>query len=69
MERPESPDPLTPRPLPVEILAMWLLFVFVGGEILVTYTRTPAAELYYVTGSGFGLAVHTALLFVVSLWV
>src|SRR5262249_57225958 len=35
-----------------EPLAVWLLFGVVALEILVTYTRVPAEELYHVTGSG-----------------
>jgi len=35
-----------------EPLAVWLLFAVVALEILVTYTRVPAEELYHVTGSG-----------------
>ena len=50
--------------LPGEVLVVWALLAVVTIEILATYTRTPAAELYYVSGSGFRLAVHQALLFV-----
>jgi hypothetical protein len=35
-----------------EPLAVWLLFGLVALEILVTYARVPAEELYHVTGSG-----------------
>jgi len=35
-----------------EPLVVWLLFAVVAVEILVTYSRLPASELYNVTGSG-----------------
>jgi len=38
--------------LPVELLAVWLLFAVVGLEIFATYWRLPARELYHVSGSG-----------------
>lgn len=44
-----------PRPgaLPVEVLWVGLLYAVVCVEILVTYWRLPAAELYHVSGTGF----------------
>lgn len=54
----------TARPLPVEVVVLWVLLAVVATEILTTYTRVPAAELYYVTGSGLGLAIRQTLLFV-----
>src|SRR2546423_1562047 len=41
--------------LPVEVAAIWLLFAVVGLEILVTYSRLPATELYHVSDLGFAL--------------
>ncbi len=35
-----------------EPLVVWLLFAVVALEIVVTYSRLPASELYHVTGSG-----------------
>lgn len=43
---------------------LWVLLAVVATEIFATYTRVPAAELYYVTGSGIGLAARQVLLFV-----
>lgn len=52
------------RTLPVEVLVVWLLFAVVGLEILVTYARVPAHELYHVSGSGLGGGASRALVFV-----
>lgn len=49
--------------LPVEAAAVWLLFAVVGAEILVTYSRLPAAELYHVSGSGFEAGASRLLVF------
>jgi hypothetical protein len=38
--------------LPVELVYVWLLFAIVALEIVVTYSRIPASELYHVSGSG-----------------
>jgi hypothetical protein len=46
-----------------EPLAVWLLFGVVALEILVTYTRVPAEELYHVTGSGLVGGVSRAIVF------
>jgi hypothetical protein len=58
---------VTTRPirasLPLEIVAVWLLFAIVAAEILVTYSRIPAHELYHVTGSGFFGGASRALVF------
>jgi len=40
--------------LPLEILAVWLLFAVVAVAVLVTYSRLDASELYHVSGSGLG---------------
>ena len=42
---------------------MWLLFAVVAVEILVTYSRLPASELYHVTGSGLAGGASRALVF------
>jgi hypothetical protein len=46
-----------------EPLAVWLLFGVVALEILVTYTRVPAEELYHVTGSGLVGGVSRVIVF------
>ena len=51
------------RSLPAEVLAVWLLFALVGLEILVTYSRIPARELYHVSGSGLAGGASRALVF------
>lgn len=42
---------------------MWLLFGVVAVEILVTYSRLPAVELYHVSGSGLAGGASRALVF------
>jgi hypothetical protein len=49
--------------LPLEIVTVWLLFAVVAAEILVTYSRLPARELYHVTGSGLTGGASRALVF------
>ncbi len=49
--------------LPLEVAAVWLLFVVVAAEILVTYSRLPARELYHVSGSGLSGGASRALVF------
>jgi len=51
------------RSLPLEIVVVWLLFAVVAVEILVTYSRLPAYELYHVTGSGLTGGASRALVF------
>jgi hypothetical protein len=46
-----------------EPLVVWLLFAVVAVEILVTYTRVPAEELYHVTGSGLVGGVSRVIVF------
>src|SRR5438046_8471779 len=41
-----------PTGLPFEVVAVAILFAVVSEEILVTYTRLPAHELYHVSRSG-----------------
>jgi len=49
--------------LPVEVVLVWLLFAVVTTEILVTYSRVPARELYHVSGSGIEGGLSRALVF------
>jgi hypothetical protein len=44
-----------------EPLAVWSLLGVVAVEIVVTYSRLPARELYHVTGSGIGLGTSRVL--------
>ena len=48
---------------PREPLVVWLLFGVVAVEILVTYSRLPARELYNVSGSGPEGGFSRALVF------
>ncbi len=52
-----------PPPLPLEIVAVWTLFAVVAIEILVTYSRLPAHELYHVFGSGLVGGLSRALVY------
>jgi uncharacterized protein YndB with AHSA1/START domain len=56
-------EPLPRRPLPLEVVTAWLLFVIVAIEILVTYSRLPAHELYHVSGSGLSGGASRVLVF------
>jgi hypothetical protein len=49
--------------LPLEVAALWLLFIVVAAEILVTYSRLPAHELYHVSGSGLSGGAGRVLVF------
>ena len=49
--------------LPVEVVLVWMIFVVVTAEILVTYSRLPARELYHVSGSGIQGGLSRAVLF------
>ena len=42
---------------------MWLLFAVVAIEILITYSRLPARELYNVSGGGVGGGASRVLVF------
>jgi hypothetical protein len=53
-----------PNGLPLEILVVWALFAFVAIEIVVTYSRLPARDLYHVSGSGIEGGLSRALVFV-----
>src|SRR5438105_6889070 len=59
----ESPGVRARVTLPLEIVAAWLVFAVVGIEILVTYSRLPATELYHVSGSGFEGGLSRLLVF------
>jgi hypothetical protein len=45
------------------LIAIWGLVAVVSGEILVTYSRLPARELYNVSGSGLEGGASRALVF------
>jgi len=49
--------------LPLEILAVWVLFLGIAMEILVTYWRLPAGELYQVSGTGLSGGTGRVLVF------
>jgi hypothetical protein len=51
------------RRVPLPLAAPWLLVGVVTLEILVTYTRLPAYELYHVSGSGLTGGLSRALVF------
>jgi hypothetical protein len=42
---------------------VWALFGLVALEVVVTYARTPAGELYHVSGTGVGAGFGRALVF------
>ena len=48
---------------PWEIAAVWALFGIVALEIVVTYARLPARELYHVSGSGLSGGAGRMLVF------
>jgi len=50
-------------PLPLEVVAVWLLFALVTVEIVFTYARIPARELYHVSGNGLAGGASRALVF------
>ena len=49
--------------MPLEIVLVWSLFAVVAVEILVTYSRLPATELYHVSGSGLRGGASRVLVF------
>ena len=49
--------------LPLEVAVVWLLVAVVSAEILVTYSRLPARDLYHVSGSGLEGGASRALVF------
>jgi len=51
------------EPLPLDVAAAWLPFLVVAVEIVVTYSRLPAHELYHVSGSGLEGGLGRALVF------
>jgi hypothetical protein len=53
----------TTAPFPAEIALVWALLGVVAVEILITYTRLPARELYHVSGSGLTGGGSRALVF------
>lgn len=50
--------------LPLEILVVWAVFAIVALEVVVTYSRLPAGDLYHVSGSGIDGGLSRALVFV-----
>jgi hypothetical protein len=48
---------------PVEVALVWALFAVVAIEILVTYSRLPAGELYHVSRSGLPGGAGRVLVF------
>jgi hypothetical protein len=50
-------------PLPLEAAAVWVPFLVVSAEIVVTYSRLPARELYHVSGSGLEGGLSRTLVF------
>lgn len=46
-----------------ELVAVWALFTVVAFEVLVTYARLPAEQLYNVSGSGLESGAGRALVF------
>ena len=48
---------------PIEVAVVWALFAVVSLEILATYSRLPARELYHVSGSGLTGGASRALVF------
>jgi hypothetical protein len=50
--------------LPIEALLVWTAFAVVAVEILVTYSRLPADELYHVSGNGIALGLGRLTTFV-----
>jgi hypothetical protein len=45
------------------VAVVWLVVGIVGIEVLVTYSRLPAGELYHVSGSGLGAGASRLLVF------
>src|SRR3954447_25853244 len=50
-------------PLRLEVAAVWVPFLVVSAEIVITYSRLPARELYHVSGSGLEGGLGRALVF------
>jgi hypothetical protein len=50
--------------LPVEVALVWVLFAAVTTEIVITYSRVPARELYHVSHNGIEGGLSRALVFV-----
>jgi hypothetical protein len=59
----DEPGPVSKASFPLEVAVVWALFALVTVEILVTYARLPAAELYHVSGSGLAGGASRALVF------
>ena len=50
--------------VPLEVAVVWALFAVVTIEVIVTYSRLPARDLYHVSGSGIEGGLSRALVFV-----
>src|SRR3954447_9894069 len=50
-------------PLRLEVAAVWVPFLVVSAEVVLTYSRLPARELYHVSGSGLAGGLSRALVF------
>ena len=57
------PSPPNRQPLPLEIVAVWTLYLVDAVAILITYSRLPARELYHVSGSGLTGGLSRVLVF------
>lgn len=51
------------RGFPLELAAVWLLFLLVCVAMLVTYSRLPPEALYHVSGSGLDAGLGRVLVF------
>ncbi|HEU5279475.1 MAG TPA: hypothetical protein VFU26_11310 [Gaiellaceae bacterium] len=49
--------------LPFEVLLVWAAFAVVAVEVVVTYSRIPARDLYHVSGGGIELGLGRAVTF------
>ena len=58
----QTEDRRTPS-LPLEIVAVWAMFLVVAVAIVITYSRVPATELYHVSRGGLAGGASRALVF------
>jgi hypothetical protein len=49
--------------LPLEVVAVWALFAVIVLEVLFTYSRLPARELYHVSSSGLAGGMSRVVVF------
>jgi uncharacterized membrane protein YkvA (DUF1232 family) len=50
-------------PLPMELLVLWLVYLVIAVEMLVTYSRLPPSELYHVSHGGLAGGASRVLVF------